>query len=75
MNNHPHGWRGLRCRHCRAWCRRPRRYDGSGTQHLRYHSHTRHPGAKLIAYPGERDGHHLWTWLGARRRTRIVEAP
>ena len=74
MTRHPHGWRGLPCRRCRQLCRHPRRYDGSGMAHLRYHSPTRHPGAWLFAYPGEKDGHNLWTWLGARKRVRIVRA-
>lgn len=69
MNDHPHGWRGLPCRWCRRLCRRPR-----PGQHLRYHSPTRHPGAVQVAYPGERHSHNLWTWLGARRRVRIVRA-
>ena len=74
MTCHSHSWRGLPCHWCRQWCRRPRRYDGSGTAHLRFHSPIRRPGAVLVAYPGERFGHHLWTWLGARKRVRIVRA-
>jgi len=70
--NHPHGWRGLRCGWCRRICRTPRRNG----QHLRYHSPHRHPGARLVVFLSERGGqHHLWTWRGTRRRTRIVEAP